>query len=88
MVPNRVIGAALWSGLARAANVEVIAPARVLRTEPGESSRVVFVDDSQGGSRALEARLVVAADGAHSVIRDQAGERNPAGASGIDQREG
>jgi 2-octaprenyl-6-methoxyphenol hydroxylase len=72
VLPNRVIGAALWAGLARTTNVELVAPARVLGTDQGAATRSVRYE-SQGEARSLEARLVVAADGARSVIRDQAG---------------
>ena len=40
VVPNRVIGAALWQGLSRAPSVEVIAPARVTASELADASRV------------------------------------------------
>lgn len=72
VVPNRVIGAALWEELAQAAGVDLLAPAQVTSTVCGtESRRVLF--DLAGETRELQARLVVAADGARSAIRDQAG---------------
>jgi len=72
VVPNRVIGAALWAGLARTPSVEVIAPARVTGSELEGESRVVSYDVA-GEPRSLRARLVVAADGIRSLVRDQAG---------------
>jgi 2-octaprenyl-6-methoxyphenol hydroxylase len=72
VVPNRVIGAALWQGLARAQGVEVIAPAQVMANELDGATRTIRYD-SDGASHALTARLVVAADGVRSVVREQAG---------------
>ena len=72
VVPNRVIGAALWQGLARAQGVEVIAPAQVTANELDGATRTIRYD-SNGTSHALTARLVVAADGVRSVVREQAG---------------
>jgi len=72
VVPNRAIGAALWQGLSRAPAVEVIAPARVTGSELADASRVVHYEVA-GEARSLSARLVVAADGIRSLVRDQAG---------------
>jgi 2-octaprenyl-6-methoxyphenol hydroxylase len=72
VVPNRVIGAALWAGLARQPGVEVIAPARVVDSELLDSTRRVHYE-VDGTTRRLDARLVVAADGIRSIVRDQAG---------------
>jgi 2-octaprenyl-6-methoxyphenol hydroxylase len=72
VLPNRVMGAALWQGLASAPGVRVIAPARVLGSElVGEARVLAFEHD--GTKQELRARLVVAADGARSLIREQAG---------------
>jgi 2-octaprenyl-6-methoxyphenol hydroxylase len=72
VVPNRVIGAALWAGLARASNVTVIAPARVTGSELDGATRAVSYEHA-GRTHTLAARLVVAADGIRSLVRDQAG---------------
>ena len=72
VVPNRAIGAALWQGLSRTAMVKVIAPARVTGSELADGSRVVHYEMA-GQARSLRARLVVAADGIRSLVRDQAG---------------
>ena len=72
VLPNRVMGAALWQGLAAAPGVRVIAPARVLGSEMTGDVRVLGLE-SDGATRELRARLVVAADGARSLIREQAG---------------
>ena len=72
VVPNRAIGAALRESLERVANLSVLAPARVIGTELADDSRRVTIE-GDGGSRVLGARLVVAADGARSVLREQSG---------------
>ena len=72
VVANRAIGAALWAGLARAPGVTVVAPAQVTAT--GLDGDVRTLGYTAGGeAHALAARLVVAADGIRSLVRDQAG---------------
>ena len=72
VLPNRVIGEALWHGLAAWPGVEVIAPARVTGTTMADgASRLEAERD--GAPLSVTARLVVAADGARSTIREQAG---------------
>jgi 2-octaprenyl-6-methoxyphenol hydroxylase len=72
VLPNRVIGAGLWEGLRACPGVELIAPARAIGSElTGDVRMLSFERDGAGQS--LAARLVVAADGAQSVIREQAG---------------
>jgi 2-octaprenyl-6-methoxyphenol hydroxylase len=72
VVPNRVIGAALWERLSRSSGVDIIAPARVSSTgADAELRHVLFELD--GEPREVQAKLVVAADGARSAIREQAG---------------
>ncbi|MEY2920756.1 MAG: hypothetical protein RL261_2061 [Pseudomonadota bacterium] len=72
VVPNRVIGAALWEGLGRAPSVEIIAPAQVTGSEIDGETRVVTYEVA-GESHSLRAKLVVAADGIRSLVRGQAG---------------
>ncbi len=72
VLPNRVMGAALWQGLAAASGIQVIAPARVLGSELADDVRVLTLERS-ATTQQLRARLVVAADGARSLIREQAG---------------
>jgi len=71
VLPNRVIGAALWRLLQQAA-VRVLAPARVTGVAVDTERRrldVVAGDDTH----VCDARLVVAADGARSLVRESAG---------------
>ncbi len=71
VVPNRVLGAALWQRL-QAANVRLIAPARVVgQTVSPEGCRIGI--EADGKLEHIEARLLVAADGAQSTVRQAAG---------------
>jgi 2-octaprenyl-6-methoxyphenol hydroxylase len=68
VVPNRALGAALWAPTARSADVNVFCPAQVRQVTPGEHS-VTLALTAAGEEVSLEARLVVAADGAQSAVR-------------------
>jgi len=72
VLPNRVIGDALQEGLRRCPQVECVAPARVLGSELDDGVRRLSYE-AGGAVRSLTARLVVAADGAKSLVREQAG---------------
>jgi 2-octaprenyl-6-methoxyphenol hydroxylase len=72
VVPNRVIGAGLWEALSRTPAVNVIAPATVVAADLQQDARVLQIE-SGGRTTTLRARLVVAADGAGSLLREQAG---------------
>ena len=72
VAPNRRIGAALWSRLAQAAELALRVPGQVEDVAIDASG--VRLNVASGGRReAVTARLVVAADGAHSQIRSAAG---------------
>src|SRR5262249_34361979 len=68
VISNKVIGAALWQRLQSATDVLLRVPAR---------PEQVAITDSGGSftlaGESVAARLVVAADGAHSVVRTTAG---------------
>jgi len=72
VVPNRAIGAGLQAGLGSCAGLEVLAPARVLGSELADGVRRLRFE-LDGVEREIGARLVVAADGARSLVREQAG---------------
>ena len=72
VLPNRVVGAGLWSELRSHPGVETIAPARVTGSELAGDRRILAVE-CDGAERRIAARLVVAADGAKSLVREQAG---------------
>src|SRR5580692_3282653 len=72
VVPNRALGDALWSRLARHPHVQLHCPAQVTRITAGEQS--VGLEIVQGGAAAdVDTRLVVAADGAQSAVRSAFG---------------
>jgi len=73
VVANRVIGEALWSALAHAALVSVRVPARPQTVEIAPDAVTLTIEDAVGARERLQARLVVAADGAHSLVRAAAG---------------
>jgi 2-octaprenyl-6-methoxyphenol hydroxylase len=73
VVANRVIGAALWSALANAAGVSARVPARPQSVEIAPDAVTLTIVDAAGERERLKARVVVAADGAHSVVRAAAG---------------
>jgi 2-octaprenyl-6-methoxyphenol hydroxylase len=64
VVPNRIIGAALWERLQSTKDVILRVPARPEQVEIGDPGVTFRV-----GGESVSARLVVAADGAHSVVR-------------------
>jgi 2-octaprenyl-6-methoxyphenol hydroxylase len=68
VISNRVIGAALWEKLRNAKGVLLRVPARPEQVEIGTDAVSFRI-----GDESVSARLVVAADGAHSVVRSAAG---------------
>ena len=69
VVPNRSLGAALWSQLSERPDLRVFCPARVSRIEVAEDAIELNVMQEGRDPIALEASLVVAADGAGSAVR-------------------
>ena len=67
VLPNRALGAALWSAL-QAGSVTVYCPAKVSRIMAHEHAVELDIEGS-GAAIAIDARLVVAADGAQSAVR-------------------
>lgn len=70
VVTNRCLGAALRAGLARLPQLELRMPAECTAVTLGESSVTVA---TRPGAQPLHAKLVVAADGAQSRVREAAG---------------
>lgn len=68
VIRNRVIGAALWERLEAAEGVLLRVPARPEQVEIGADAVSFRV-----GGESVSARLMVAADGAHSLVRSVAG---------------
>jgi 2-octaprenyl-6-methoxyphenol hydroxylase len=73
VLPNRVLGAALWERLARVPALEILCPARVEDVTTGSEEIELRVKMGEQTSRTLKTRLLVAADGAHSTIRTALG---------------
>ena len=69
---NRVMGAALWRRLAEE-RIALLCPARVTALSLHDDARLVTVAVANGAAMQIRARLVVAADGARSATREQAG---------------
>ena len=69
VVPNRTLGAALWARLQGHPGVELRAPCRVIGLAREPHCVNLALDDGS----TLAARLVVAADGAQSAVREAAG---------------
>lgn len=69
VVPNRVIGAALWEKLREASNVLLRVPARPEEVKIDADGVQFSLAKVKGPPERVSARLVVAADGAHSAVR-------------------
>ena len=68
VVANRDLGSALWSRLSKSAGLEVYCPAEVSQVTAHEQSVTVEIAQ-QGAKTTIDAKLIVAADGAHSAVR-------------------
>ena len=71
VVPNRVIGRALSEFLSRQPRITLLAPAKI--SEVSVQCDAVIAKVEGEDARPLKARLLVAADGASSTIREQLG---------------
>lgn len=72
VVINRVLGEVLQSALECLENVELICPARIVDVGL-DASEVTAVVEADSGSQTLTAKLLVAADGANSQVREMMG---------------
>lgn len=72
VVSNRVLGRELWSALRATPAVTLRMPAQVHQVQLAAQGATLELQDAQGTST-LQARLVVAADGAQSLVRRVAG---------------
>jgi 2-octaprenyl-6-methoxyphenol hydroxylase len=72
VVPNRALGAALWSLLEADGNVQLHCPAELTRIAAARAAVALDIARGDAGT-AIDARLVVAADGAHSAVRSAFG---------------
>lgn len=72
VTPNRLIGKALVDLIADKSNITLLAPAKLLSFNTGAEG-VEAVVEAESKQAALNARLLVAADGAQSEVRKQLG---------------
>ncbi len=72
VVINRVLGHVLQKSISEAANLDMICPGRITAVALADSHAEVTVDEGASG-QVLTSRLVVAADGANSAVRDMIG---------------
>jgi 2-octaprenyl-6-methoxyphenol hydroxylase len=72
VVPNRAIGRELWAALRQSGHAQLCLGARVEAVST-QAAAVSLRWTQQGEARQAEARLVVAADGAQSLVRATAG---------------
>jgi 2-octaprenyl-6-methoxyphenol hydroxylase len=73
VVINRVLGGVLQDAVNDVDGVDVICPARIVGLELGPDRAAATVADADGETRALTCDLMVAADGANSVVREMMG---------------
>jgi 2-octaprenyl-6-methoxyphenol hydroxylase len=71
-VENQALGRVLWERLQRVPRLQVLAPARVVELEVGDAAALVTVERG-GDTEVVHAKLVVAADGVRSVVREALG---------------
>lgn len=71
VVPNRALGAALWARLSGRADLDVFCPARLLGIQVGTHAIELNLETDRPCR--LSARLVVAADGIESAVREAFG---------------
>jgi 2-octaprenyl-6-methoxyphenol hydroxylase len=72
VVPNRALGSVLWSRLPASAGLDVFCPAEVTLIKTGGQSVSVEIA-AAGGRTSIDAKLIVAADGAQSAVRSAFG---------------
>ena len=72
VVINRVLGGVLQAALDDEA-VDVLCPARIVDVEPARDAALAIVESADGERTTLACKLLVAADGANSAVRDMLG---------------
>ncbi|MDH3545481.1 MAG: 2-octaprenyl-6-methoxyphenyl hydroxylase [Gammaproteobacteria bacterium] len=73
VVINRVLGNVLHRALDDIEDLEILCPASMVGANPGPEQVVASVEDGEGRRRDIEGRLLVAADGARSSVREMLG---------------
>jgi 2-octaprenyl-6-methoxyphenol hydroxylase len=73
VVINRVLGSVLQQALDDVPNLDILCPAKIIAANFGPDSARVTVQQDDGDEKTLTCRLLVAADGANSSVRDMIG---------------
>jgi 2-octaprenyl-6-methoxyphenol hydroxylase len=73
VVINRVLGSVLQSALGEVPKLDILCPAEITAARVAPDAAVVTVQHTDGNSEELPCRLLVAADGARSSVRDMLG---------------
>ena len=73
VVINRVLGGVLQKALDKTPGLDVLCPAQIIGTRLGPDNAVVTVEHTGGVTEELTCRLLVAADGANSSVREMVG---------------
>jgi 2-octaprenyl-6-methoxyphenol hydroxylase len=73
VVPNRILGSALWAQLEACDDVRRYCPARVSQVSRSEQRVLLEVTEPGGTLSTIETQLVVAADGVASAVRSAFG---------------
>lgn len=72
VVINRVLGRVLQDSLAKVDNLDIICPGKIIAVALGDEQTEVTVRE-ESGRKKLSCKLLVAADGANSSVRDMVG---------------
>jgi 2-octaprenyl-6-methoxyphenol hydroxylase len=72
VVINRVLGGVLQGALSAVANLDVLCPASLVAASPGADGVTVTLEQN-GKQAAIACKLLVAADGANSAVREMVG---------------
>ena len=73
VVINRVLGSVLQSALTEVPNLDILCPGEITAARVAPDGAVATVQHADGNSEELTCRLLVAADGARSSVRDMLG---------------
>ncbi len=73
VVINRVLGSVLQSALSEVPNLDILCPAEITAAQLTPDAALATVRHADGTSEELTCRLLVAADGARSSVRDMIG---------------
>jgi 2-octaprenyl-6-methoxyphenol hydroxylase len=73
VVINRVLGEVLQAELEAADDIDLLCPARISGVELGAHAAIATLTEGRDATRELSCRLLVAADGTNSAVRDMMG---------------